>query len=216
MTVRRTSRASGLPAALARRAFGVLRPADAVDVYANPPMEFARLVDRGVLHKLATGYYALVPAHSADRRWLPTLEVAAYGIGAADYGPSAALLMGLSAARLYGAIPRALGVAVVAIPKNRPNVTLADREATVRFVRRDTERLDAERVDTELGPALVTTVEQTLLDLAHRPNLGGIPQEAHAAIRALWPRADDDRLVEIAGQQRLRSALVRARESVGA
>jgi hypothetical protein len=82
-------------------------------------------------------------------------------------------------------------------------------------VRRDTGRLDAERVNTDLGAALVTTVEQTLLDLAHRPDLGDVPAEAKAAIRALWPRADTDRLTAIAGQQRLRSALNRARELVG-
>jgi predicted transcriptional regulator of viral defense system len=199
---------------LARRPFGVLRPADAVEVYANPAKDLARLVDRGSLHKVATGYYAVVPPHSTDRAWLPSVEAAAYGIAAADYGPDGAVLMGLSAARLHGAIPRALEVAVVAVPKNRPSLLLADRDAVVRFVRRDTDRLDAERLDTDLGAALVTTVEQTLLDLAHRPHLGGVPVEASAAIRALWRRADPDHLTEIAGEQRLRSALLRARKLV--
>ena len=211
----RVARASGLPSQLARRPFGVLRPVDAVDVYANPAKDLARLVDRGLLHKLATGYYAVVPPHSTDRAWLPSVEGAAYGVAAADYGPDGAVLMGLSAARLHGAIPRALEVAVVAVPKNRPSLLLADRNATVRFVRRDTDRLDAERVNTDLGPALVTTAEQTLLDLAHRPALGGVPAEANAAIRALWPRVETGRLSEIAGQQRLRSALDRARKLVG-
>ena len=82
-------------------------------------------------------------------------------------------------------------------------------------MRRDTDRLDAERVHTDLGAALATTVEQTLLDLAHRPDLGDVPAEARAAIRALWPRGDTDRLTEIAGRQRLRSALNRARNLVG-
>ena len=207
-------RASGLPPQLARRPFGVLRPVDAVDVYANPAKDLARLAERGSLHKLATGYYAVVPPHSTDRAWLPSVEAAAFGIAAADYGPNGAVLMGLSAARLHGAVPRALDVAVVAVPKNRPALLLGDRDATVRFVRRDTDRLDAERVNTDLGAALVTTVEQTLLDLAHRPHLGGVPAEANAAIRALWPRADPDHVGEIAGQQRLRSALDRARKLV--
>jgi hypothetical protein len=148
---------------LARRPFGVLRPADAVEVYRNPAKDLARLVDRGLLHKVATGYYAVVPPHSTDRTWLPSLEASAYGIAAADYGPEGAVLMGLSAARLHGAVPRALDVAVVAVSKNRPNLVLADRDATINFVRRDT-----------------------------------------------------DRLTEIAGGQRLRSALVRARELVEA
>lgn len=216
MTAHRVARASALPPQLARRPFGVLRPADAVDVYANPAKDLARLADRGSLHKVATGYYALVPLHSTDRAWLPSLEAAAYGIAAADYGADGAVLMGLSAARLHGAVPRALEVAIVAVPKNRPKVILADRNATARFVCRDTDRLDAERLNTDLGAALVTTVEQTLLDLAHRPRLGGVPAEADAAIRALWPRAAADRLTEIAAEQRLRSALVRARKLVEA
>lgn len=102
------------------------------------------------------------------------------------------------------------------MPKNRPNLVLTDRKAVVRFVRRDTDRLDAERLNTDLGAALVTTVEQTLLDLAHRPHLGGVPAEANAAIWALWPRADTARLTEIASEQRLRSALLRARTLVEA
>ena len=66
------------------------------------------------------------------------LEAVAYGICAADYGADAVVLMGLSAARLHGAVPRALAVAVVAVGKNRPNLTLGDRDALVVFVRRET------------------------------------------------------------------------------
>lgn len=54
--------------------------------------------------------------------------------------------MGLSATRRYGAIPRALAVAAVAVPKLRPRLELVDRTAAVLFVRRDTGRLDAERL----------------------------------------------------------------------
>lgn len=184
---------------------------DARDVYKLPPKEFVRLADRGLLHKLATGYYAIVPPGSTDRAWLPSLEGAAFGIGAADYGADGAVLMGLSAARIHGAIPRALGVAVVAVDANRRAVTLVDREACLVFVRRATDRLDADRVTLDLGPALVSTVEQTLLDLAHRPSLGGVATEAHAAVLALWPRADPARLGQLAAEQRLASALARAR-----
>ena len=96
MATTRTERASGLPAPLARTPFGVLRPADAAAVYARPRQEFLRLTDRGVLHKLANGYCATVPAHSHDRTWRPSLEAAAYGIAAADYGVQGAMLMGLA------------------------------------------------------------------------------------------------------------------------
>jgi hypothetical protein len=186
-----------------------------VAVYARPPQEFARLANRGLLHKVATGYYAIVPPHSTDRRWLPSLEAVAYGIAAADYGSDSVVLMGLSAARLHGAIPRALAVAVVAIEKNQPGLALADRDARLTFVRRDTHRLDAERLSTDLGSALVTTAEQTLLDLARRPDLGGVPGEARAAVRALWPRVDRTRLEQLAGEQRLRAALSRAQTWTG-
>jgi hypothetical protein len=41
---------------------------------------------------------------------------------------------------------------------------------------------------------MVTTIEQTLLDLIARPTLGGLPEEASAAAQALFPRADHARL----------------------
>ena len=90
-------------------------------------------------------------------------------------------------------------------------MTLTDRTATVVFVRRHVERLDAERTATELGPALVTGIEQTVLDLAYRPELGGMAAEARASVRALLPRADPSVLDRLAADQRLGSAAARAR-----
>lgn len=214
MTLRAT-RASGLPVALAGTPAGVLRPVDGAAVYVQPQAEFRRLAARGLLHRLATGYYATVPLGRRGARWMPTLEVAAFGIAAADYGSDVAILMGLSAARVHGAIPRALAVAVVAVPKQRPVLKLSDRAAEVRFVRRDVARLDAERLPTDLGTALVTGIEQTLLDLSHRPEIGGVESEAWAAVAALWPRANPDVLENLAAGQRLRAALKRARIHVG-
>jgi hypothetical protein len=80
-------RARGLPAALAGVPFGVLRPRDAQGVYSQPRPELRRLAERGVLHRLATGYYALVPPFAYDSGWMPSVEAAAYRITAADYGP---------------------------------------------------------------------------------------------------------------------------------
>ncbi|GIG27354.1 hypothetical protein Cde04nite_35980 [Cellulomonas denverensis] len=71
---------------------------------------------------------------------------------------------------------------------------LADRDAQVRFVRRPLAALDAERVLLDLGAVLVTTPEQTLLDLA-RPAAGD-------AVQALWPRADRDVLAALARRTR--------------
>ena len=92
----------------------------------------------------------------------------------------------------------------------RPPLQLADRQAQVIFVRRHISRLDVERCPTELGSALITSAEQTVLDLAHRPSLGGSPAEARQWVAALWPRTHPELLAELAGKQRLGAALERA------
>jgi hypothetical protein len=203
------SRATGLPPVLLRRPMRVVRPKDAAELYSFPRPEFARLWHLGLLHRLASGYYAIVPADQTDREWLPELEAAALGIAAADQGADAVALMGLSAARVHGAIPRALGVAVVAAAGHRTELALLDRDARVVFARRDVRGLDCERRPNELGHGLVTTVEQTLLDLAARPDLGRLPDEARAAAKALLPRADQATLRELATAQRRGAVLDR-------
>lgn len=80
----------------------------------------------------------------------------------------------------------------------------------VRFANRDTDRLDAERIETPLGSAIVTTPEQTLLDLARRPQLGEAPDEVPAAIATLYQRSDHLRLEGLAADQRLTASLRRA------
>ncbi len=206
----RLPQATGLPKPLAQARHGVVRPAALREVYAHPRAEVARLARRGLLHRLLPGYYAVVPREHVERAWMPGLEAAAAGIAEASFGQDNGILMGVSAARLHGAIPRALAAAAVAVPRQRPAVTLTDRNARVLFVQRDLGRLDAERITTELGPALVTGIEQTVLDLAHRPHLGGVPEEARAAVRALLPRSDPEVLARLAEEQRLRASLDRA------
>ena len=122
-------------------------------------------------------------------------------------------LMGVSAARLHNVVPRALGIAIVAVAGDRRDIVLRDRDGLVHFVQRDTDVLDAELMTTNLGQCLVTTAEQTVLDLAHRPNLGHVVEEAHAAIVALLPRCSEETLERLAGQQRLRAALTRVRRA---
>ena len=85
----------------------------------------------------------------------------------------------------------------VAVPSQHREIALSDRPAVVRFVKRDTARLDAERIDTPLGPALVTTPEQTVLDLAHRPvHLPGIRPKI------------EELLINRLRYQRMRSSLI--------
>lgn len=203
---------TAVPRVLAASPLRTFRPQDAEATYAQPRGEMRRLERRGVLHRLAHGYYVVVPQDQTGTDWMPTLEAAAAGIATADFGPANAILMGVSAARVHGAIPRAIGTAVVAVPAQRNAITLADRVATVRFVKRDTGRLDAERMNTELGPTLVTTPEQTVLDLARRPDLGDAADEVRDAVRILIGRADHELLEELAAAQRARASLRRARE----
>ncbi|MEU4314361.1 type IV toxin-antitoxin system AbiEi family antitoxin [Nocardia sp. NPDC024068] len=209
-------RGTPIPADLARSALRTLRPQDAAHVYAHPRPELARLADRGVLHRAAHGYYIVVPQEQVGRPWLPGLEALAAGIASAIYGADCAVVMGVSAARLLGAIPRALATAVVAVPGQHRSIALSDRPATIRFVRRDTEKLDAERVETPLGPALATTPEQTVLDLARRPDLGNAQTDVPTAVAVLYRRSDPARLVELAESQRLVAALRRAEVWAGA
>jgi hypothetical protein len=205
-----SSRVAGrLPPVLLQRSLRLLRPQDAANVYAHPRPEFARLTKAGVLRKLASGYYAVVPDDQIGRTWRPELEAAALGIAAADQGVDEVALMGLSAARIHGAIPRALGVAVVATTRHRNHLRLTDRDAIIVFTRRDIHRLDCQRHTTELGQGWVTGIEQTLLDLAARPDLGGLADEAETAVHGLLPRADHVILRELATAQRRRATLDR-------
>jgi predicted transcriptional regulator of viral defense system len=203
---------TAVPRELAGFPLRTLRPQDAEGIYAQPRGEMRRLERRGALHRLAHGYYVVVPQDQTGTGWMPALEAAAAGIATTDFGPANAILMGVSAARLHGAIPRAIGTAVVAVPAQRNAITLADRTATVRFVKRDTGRLDAERMNTELGPTLVTTPEQTVLDLARRPDLGDAEDEVRDAVRILIARSNVGLLDELAAAQRARASLRRARD----
>jgi len=88
--------------------------------------------------------------------------------------------MSVTAARLHRAIPRAISTAVVAAPRTRRTLQMVDRRALVRFRARDIAALQVERMETDLGGCLVTTPEQTVLDLAYRPNIGDLEDEATA------------------------------------
>jgi predicted transcriptional regulator of viral defense system len=184
-----------------------LRPVDAQAVYAHPRPEFARLERAGALHRLADGHYAVVPDDRVGQNWLPDLEAAALGIAATGGHANGAALMGISAARVHGALPRAVNVATVAVDRHRRTLQLTDRHAQVLFIRRDITALDLQRHQFELGDGWITTIEQTLLDLIARPGLGGVPDSARDAINALLPRADRELLDALATAQRRRSAL---------
>ena len=115
------------------------------------PARRACAADGPLLHRVATGFFAAVPDDRVGTEWMPGVEAAAVGVAVAAYGRDDAVVMGVSAARLHGVVPRALANAVVAVPTRHDPIRLADRQAVGRFVVRYTARLDAEPIDTELG-----------------------------------------------------------------
>jgi predicted transcriptional regulator of viral defense system len=195
-----TYAAGRVPPELVRRG-RVVRPVDAEGIYAHPRPEFRRLEEAGGLHRLANGLYAVVPDDMVGTNWLPELEAVALGVATVGDRPEAAALMGISAARVHDAIPRAINVATVAVTHHRRNLALTDRDAEIVFVRRDLNTLDLERRHSELGDGWVTTVEQTALDLIARPYLGGTPDAAQEAVDALLSRSDLDLLRRLAREQ---------------
>ena len=139
------------------------RPAAFRTHFANPSQELKRLADTGAVVRLAHGVYLLAPL-GARPGWRPELELAAMAWATATYGDRVPVLMGLGAARFHHAIPRALGVTVVALPvQHRPMTITGGR---VVFVARDVNAIHARTETTPLGEMLVTSIEQTLVDLS--------------------------------------------------
>jgi AbiEi antitoxin C-terminal domain len=192
-----------LPGVITRAPLRTFRPQDLAEVYSQPSVQLHRLIQDPRVRKAAHGLYYTVP-DDQDPAWTPTLEAVAAGVATALFGERVPVLMHLTAARLLGALPRAIGRAFVAVPRQHAPLDLTDRPAaTVTFVARDVDGLDAVLRPTDLGPALLTTPEQTVLDLTKRPTLGGMPDECRAATRVLLPRCDEARLEEIARAQRM-------------
>lgn len=190
---------------------GVIRPRDAAELYVQPRAEFLRLEETGVLLRAAHGYYALIPEASRGGHWRPEIEALALGIGQADYGKREVALMHISAARIHGAIPRALGVAVLAVPKQRP--TLETTCGRIIFVKRNVSTLKRIRVETELATGWVTSLEQTILDLARRPDLvKGSSGDVEDAVRSLFARVNKQKLATLAKDQRLVTAIARVKD----
>lgn len=196
---------------LASLKLGVLRPRDAAEIYTQPALQFYRWEQEGVLLKVAHGYYAHIPESARGTDWRPEIEALALGVGQADYGRNAVALMHLSAARIHGAIPRALAVAVLAGPKQRP--ALETTCGRIVFVKRDVDALKRMRVDTELASGWSTSLEQTTMDLSRRPNLvAGLSKVARDAACSLFPRCSEQKLNLLVQEQRMGAALTRVKE----
>jgi predicted transcriptional regulator of viral defense system len=202
--------AARVPVDLYDRESLVIRTRDVASRWANPSRELSRLAAAGIVRPLSPGYWLVPPADRlTDPAWRPEVEALALAVGVADYGRDAVALMGVSAARRHGALPRALARAVLAVPRQRPPLQAFGE---ILFVKRDTGRLATEAATTPLSAGQVTTVEQTLLDLADRPGLGGVdPRQLGEAMSALAVRADWDEVMSLARTQHLHAGYVRAR-----
>ncbi len=193
---------------LAKAPLRTVRTRDLAAVYAHPRQRVRALEARGIVHRLAHGFYCAVPAEHDPATWRPSIEAAAAGIASAIFGDRIPVLTGLTAARVHRALPRAVAVAQVAVPRWRRPMHLADRVGEVRFVARRVGDLDAVLVQTDLGPALATTTEQTVLDLA-RSDPRGIDVDVQESIRTLLAGADATQLETLARAQRMGATLRR-------
>lgn len=196
------------PLAMTRAPLRTVRPAALAEVYTQPNTQLHRLAKQGRVRHLAHGFYCAIPDDKGPN-WQPTIEAAAAGIATAIFGDKNIVLMGMTAARVLGGFPRAIGNATVATPAQHEPIRLEFKKGLVRFVKRDTDALDARLERTELGGVLVTTPEQTVLDLTKRPKSAGTPEAAAEAIRSLLPQCDRDTLERIAHTQRMRATLAR-------
>jgi hypothetical protein len=185
----------------------------AAAAYAQPASQLHRLAEAGAIIKIARGYYAAIPVDKRKGDWLPSLETLTAGLATAIYGPGHGALWGLSAARVHGALPRALATGFALGPSQHRAIALTVRQGEVEFRKRDPERLELEYLNTELGPGLVTSIEQTILDLSVRA-FGDESEPRVEAVRNLMALANADRLHELANRVRGRAALARANRLV--
>ncbi len=171
---------------------------DIDDVEVNAARKLKRLEEMGAVTRIAHGVYTVPPNGADGRRWKAPLEAAALALATVRFGDRQAVLMGPSAARHWGTIPRALGAAQVAVSgaTGRP-MRLRDG-TTVTFVVRDLARLDAVVERTALGDALITTPAQTLYDLLTRGRHNGDAEATREGITNLAHRVDPDELAAIA------------------
>ncbi len=184
-------RARRLPLQVAQAPMRTVRPVMLREVYANPEKELVRLQANGLVVRIAHGTYVAKPDTVApDETWKPPFEEAAMAYATAAYGDRVPVLVGLGAARHWHAVPRAIGVTVIAVPEQHRPVTLRTGGRIVFTVRR-AGNVDAVPAQVGLGTMLVARVEQTLVDLVLHPGLGGMPHEAEAAARVLAVRTDD-------------------------
>lgn len=204
-----------VPVAITSAPLRTVRPVMLEGVYANPRKELVRMRDAGLLVQIAPGTYTAKPDDiPPSRPWSAPFEEAAMAYATAQYADRVPVLYGIGAARFHHAIPRAIAVTVIAVPQQHRPLNLAGGGRAV-FTTTDVELLEARYERGRTGGFLVTTPEQTLLDLLDRPALGGMPAEAHAAANTLAKTVDWKHVQELAERRTatLRRKVTKARKA---
>jgi len=183
---------------IARMPLRTARWQDVDDVEVNAARKLKRLEDVGAVTRIAKGVYTVPPNGADGRRWKAPLEAAALALATVRFGERQAVLMGQSAARHWGAIPRALGRAQVAVSgaTGRPMKLIDGTEVT--FVVRDLTRLDTVVERTALGDALITTPAQTFYDLLARGRHNDDAEATQEGITNLAHRVTQEEIAAIA------------------
>ena len=189
--------------AVARAPLRTLRLKDMPDVARNTWRAADRLVDQGALVRMTHGMYTAPPDGHDGRKWRPPLEAAGLALATARFGAREAALMGISAARYWAAIPRAIGVATVAVPRRGYAPLTLDRGGLVKFVPRRMDALELVLVRTPLGDGLVTTPEQTLFDLLGRAERDGLGREVVDATANLVVQVQPGEFADIVERARI-------------
>lgn len=176
-----------------------------------------RLAEQGAVKRLTQGIYTVPPGGRDARRWKPPIEEAGIAIAVARFGDRQAAMTDITAARHWAAMPRAIGVATIAVPRAGYAPVTLDDGGTVRFIPRKLDELDLALERIGQGDALVTTLAQTLFDLLMRPDRAGLPEEAIQAAANLQPRVTARDLEFVTAQakrvnDRVREALHQIRE----
>lgn len=180
-----------------------LRLKDMPELSQNTWRASDRLVEKGALVRLTHGVYTAPPDGRDGRTWKPPLEAAALALATARFGAREAALMGVSAARHWAAIPRAIGVATVAVPRRGYAPVTIEGGGLVKFVPRKMEAIELVLERTGLGDGLVTTAEQTLFDLLGRAERDGLGREVTSAIENLTAQVRPDEFAEIIARARI-------------
>lgn len=189
--------------AVARAPLRTLRLKEVPELARNTWRTTDRLVEQGALVRLTHGVYTAVPDGRDGRTWKPPLEAAALALATARFGAREVALMGVSAARHWAAIPRAIGVATVAVPRRGYAPVTLEGGGLVKFVPRKMEALELVLERTVLGEGLVTTPEQTLFDLLGRMDRDGLGREVAGAVENLAAQVRPEEFAEVVARARI-------------